>query len=178
MTLIVEDGTAKVDADALVDLLFVDEFLANVPAWINGLGENKEQAIKEATVFFCAKWGHKMPGKRTTGDQALSYPRIEQVDRDGNSLADDVTPTAVKRCVAMLSYAALLAPLVANRPTNASPNNLKEKTVKLGPITTTTKYEAGDKQATALYPEATIHLYQLVTTLASAPIGQFRTVKN
>ena len=126
------------------------------------LGDDKEQHIINASLFFDVHFACKMPGDRAELGQALAFPRVGMTNIHGEQLEDRVTPLAVERCVALFALADVNAPLFRTVGTASQPETLTEKTVKLGPIETTIKYDKGVKQSKAMYEQATAYLRSLI----------------
>ena len=102
MSLIVEDGTGKSNADAYVTLSECDAYHTNLgnSDWeIDALDEanvaKRENAIKKATAFIDMRYGGRFKGVRSTAEQSLLFPRYGISDNDGYVLEN--VPTAVKR---------------------------------------------------------------------------------
>lgn len=77
MSLIVEDGTAKLDAESLVSVAFADDYFdkrGNV-AWLDLDDSAKEAALRIATDYVEAFYSSRFRGFRTNPAQALSWPR-------------------------------------------------------------------------------------------------------
>lgn len=102
MSLIVEDGTGKSNADSYVTLAECDAYHVRFgnSGWkiTTGAVSNeaeRENAIKKATAFIDARYGNRFKGVRKTAEQALLFPRYGISDNDGYVLEN--VPLAVKR---------------------------------------------------------------------------------
>lgn len=102
MSLIVENGTGKSNADAYVTLAECDDYHVRFgnSGWkiTTGAASNeaeRENAIKKATAFIDARYGGRFKGVRKTAEQALLFPRYGISDNDGYVLEN--VPLAVKR---------------------------------------------------------------------------------
>ena len=102
MSLIVEDGTGKNNADAYVALAECDAYHVNLGNSDWEIDEEdsanvakRENAIKKATAFIDMRYGGRFKGVRSTAEQALLFPRYGISDNDGYVLEN--VPTAVKR---------------------------------------------------------------------------------
>ena len=102
MSLIVEDGTGKSNADAYVTLAECDAYHANLgnSDWLIDAEDaanvaGRENAIKKATAFIDARYGNRFKGVKSTAEQALLFPRYGISDNDGYVLEN--VPIAVKR---------------------------------------------------------------------------------
>jgi hypothetical protein len=78
MTLIVEDGTGKSDAESYASVAYTDaHMLARGMSIWAGLAEiEKEQALRRATAFMQQVYRLRWKGERKTENQALDWPRI------------------------------------------------------------------------------------------------------
>lgn len=102
MSLIVEDGTGKNNADAYVALAECDAYHVNLGNSDWEIDEEdsanvakRENAIKKATAFIDMRYGGRFKGVRSTAEQALLFPRYGISDNDGYVLEN--VPAAVKR---------------------------------------------------------------------------------
>lgn len=102
MSLIVEDGTGKSNADSYVTLAECDAYHVNLGNSDWEIDEEdaanvakRENAIKKATAFIDMRYGGRFKGVRSTAEQALLFPRDGISDNDGYVLEN--VPTAVKR---------------------------------------------------------------------------------
>lgn len=141
MTLIVEDGTARADAEALCSLTTADAHHAGrgVTNWALLSDAEKEQALRRATAYMEQVYGPLWLGYRVTDTQALDWPRkdVPRREVDGYWAGDIVPPAVVKAC-AELALRAAAGPLLPDES-----REVVEQTV--GPITT--KYAQGSPQA-------------------------------
>lgn len=113
MALIVEDGTGKSDADALVDLDFAEAYFAGhgSPAdWTTASDPDKEAAIRYATQDLCAR---PYRGRIAKPTQALAFPRTGIVDDEGRAVPSSVVPTAIKHATCERARAHLSDPIEA-----------------------------------------------------------------
>lgn len=104
MALIVEDGTGRADADAYVSVADADAYLADYGApasWSSATTTAKEEAIRRATRAMDALYGRRWKGVRKVRTQALDWPRVGVVDRDGYLM--DEFPTVIANAAAILA---------------------------------------------------------------------------
>jgi hypothetical protein len=83
LTLIKEDGTGKVDANSYADVADADayhEAHLYAAAWTAAAAENKTKALVMATRLIDAQF--QFNGVKTSGEQALQWPRARCVDPD------------------------------------------------------------------------------------------------
>lgn len=142
MSLVVEDGSGKANADAYVSLEDCDAYHADMgnSAWVvdDEDADNiaaRETAIRKGTVFIDRKYNGRFRGRRQGASQALMWPRWDAIDEDGFAIED--VPDAVK-------YAACEAALRAFQGTDLMPDMERGGAViqeTIGPISTT--YAAG-----------------------------------
>ena len=97
LTLIKEDGTAKVDANAYANAADGDAYHDGhlyATAWAAATLANREKALVMATRLIDAEY--QFDGVKTTTAQALQWPREECRDVDGEYvIAGNVVPKAV-----------------------------------------------------------------------------------
>jgi len=142
MSLVVEDGSGKSNADSYVTLEGCDEYHASMgnTAWVvdNEDADNiaaRETAIRKATAFIDRKYNGRFLGRRQGTSQALMWPRWNAIDEDGFVIED--VPDAVK-------YATCEAALRAFQGMDLMPDMERGGQViqeTIGPISTT--YAAG-----------------------------------
>jgi len=112
MTLIVEDGTRKPDAEAYCSVAFADAWHLSrgMTTWATMSEAEKEAAIRRATHFMLQAYRLRWHGWRATSTQALDWPRVDVPIADGpaeNGLYDDdVVPIEVQQANAELAFKA------------------------------------------------------------------------
>lgn len=109
-TFIVEDGSGKSNANALITVAEADQVMENYSSstdWsgVTGTEEEKqaakENAIREATRFMNIHYQWK--GYRTYLEQALQWPRAWCYDDEGNYVDANTIPEKVKEACAYLA---------------------------------------------------------------------------
>lgn len=84
MSLIVEDGTGKSDAESYISVADADTYHSNRgnTAWASLLTAVKEQSLRKATDYMGQTYRLRYKGTRTSGTQALDFPRqfVERED--------------------------------------------------------------------------------------------------
>lgn len=127
VTLTAEDGSGKADANAYVDVTFVDTYHENRGrgSWAAAASADvKKAAIIRATDFIDAEFGHRFRGYRRTKVQALEWPRNGALDDDYYALsAEDDVPRQLQRAVAELALRALLQGEVMPDPPSPVPHH-------------------------------------------------------
>lgn len=139
MALVVEDGTAKTDAESYITVAAADAYHSarGNAAW-TGADSVKEAALRKAAAFIDGRYRDRWRGSRRTKDQALAWPRVKVVDSDGFPVASNVLPTAVAQACA---EAALL--VVAGTdltPVLEHGGALQAESVQVGPISESKTY--------------------------------------
>lgn len=147
MSLIVEDGTGKADADtycSLVDATSYHAAMGNT-AWAALANDTlREQALRRATTYMVQAYRQSWMGYRMSTYQALDWPRYDVPMQDtasGYGLAyypNNVVPIEVRNACAELALRASAGSLLADEG-----REVLEQTV--GPITT--KYARGGDQS-------------------------------
>lgn len=104
MSLIVEDGTGKSNADALISLDYWKAY-ADAHGWdYSGKDDTDdiEPAIRRGSEYVSDAFGWK--GTRLTRDQAFAWPRYGVCDADVWPINTDEVPIQVQRAVAEASW--------------------------------------------------------------------------
>lgn len=88
MTLIVEDGTGKVDAQAYIDAAYLDQYATLRGEDLSAYSEPQ----KEAAIYTCVNdfidVFYKFKGTKVNADQGLSLPTDEVILTDVSTLRD------------------------------------------------------------------------------------------
>jgi len=113
MTIIVEDGTGLVNADAYISEADADTYFAAIAnaTWAGATTPAKEQAIVKATRYMEKRFGNKWKGIIASSTQALGWPRDYVYDERGTEL-DDQVPTAIAHACAEYAVHALTNDLI------------------------------------------------------------------
>ena len=85
MALIVEDGTAKPDANSYVAVADVRAFATDRGVDLSGLNDAAVTALILKATDYLESLGPRYVGTVSTGTQALSWPRINVQNQDGSS---------------------------------------------------------------------------------------------
>ncbi len=153
MALIVEDGTAKADAESFASVDYADTYHSNRAndAWAVLTTPKKEAALRKSTDYMEEIYRTRWKGVRLTTGQALSWPRefVEREDFYSTSLvppdsvdgsfyypSDIVVPEVIRACAELALRASTgdLSPDL-DRPTTSE---------TVGPISVT--YAVGSRQ--------------------------------
>lgn len=170
MALVVEDGTAKSDAESYVSVADCQSYfeLRGTDNW-SGLAASpdptaaKEEFLRLATEYIDQCYAELFKGYRVSADQALAWPR-ECVDVDGVTLASDALPVALVR--ATCEAAKLIAGGEDMAPTLERGNRIKTKTETVGPISQRIAY-ADDAPVTNVYTSVHRYMKQLLDSSAA-----------
>jgi len=131
MTLTVEDGTGREDANALISVAYADTYhseLANA-TW-TGATDDKEAAIRRASALLTN--GYRWQGNKVNGrDQTMAWPRYDVVDEDGYAIASDAVPREIQQACAEIALAELVTPGVMT-PTVVLSDRVKSE--RVGPL--------------------------------------------
>ena len=117
MTLIIEDGTAKIDSESYVSVSDANIYHSNRgnTAWADLDNSVKEQLLRKATDYMIARYCALWRGYRKTATQALDFPRsfcylepfvYGAVGAYPYLLNDDIVPNQVKNACAELALKA------------------------------------------------------------------------
>lgn len=158
-TFVVEDGTGLENANAYVDVAYVDAYNDDFGAsstWSSSTTAEKQAAIREATRYLDRAYHSRWRGARSSKDQALDHPRMRVVDTDGWARDDDEILVEVEEATAVAAIKVrsgeTLLPDV-----EASDAGITSESVSVGPISESKSY-AGTKRAYKRYSmiEATL----------------------
>jgi hypothetical protein len=92
VSLIIEDGTGKPDADSFASAAELVTYAANYGATIPPETTAQESLLRRAAL---AMDGYSWKGNRSNGDQALSWPRRD-VTIDERTLPSDAIPARIR----------------------------------------------------------------------------------
>lgn len=108
MTLIVENGTGRSDANAYVSLADCDAYhlAQGNSAWTAAVDVEKEAAIIKGTGYLNTRFAERWKGRRVNYYQTMAWPRYDVVDMDDYFVYGNVVP---KRVVDACCEAALRA---------------------------------------------------------------------
>jgi len=98
---VVEDGTAKVDANALCTVEFADAYLLSLedPAeWRSATTKEKRDAIRRMSRWVSFKKYYL--GEKVEPDQSMAFPRFNLVDEDGYAVDSLSVPLRVQQATA------------------------------------------------------------------------------
>jgi hypothetical protein len=117
VTMVVEDGTGKADANSygsLADAYAYHEARGNT-AWTSTPpspeSDTQKAALIRATSYIDGRYGAKFPGTKKRGrEQALAWPREDALDRDGYEIEDDEVPAEVERATFEAALRELVSP--------------------------------------------------------------------
>lgn len=171
-TLIVEDGNGVVDANAYVDVSYVDNFVerfADPIVW-DVSADSKRRAILSATRFVDLKYGRRYLSTIMTSEQGLLFPRMEFVDGAGRTVMTGDIPKQLKDAVAKLAYLH-----VNNGSLDFVPqtdNNLKRRSVNVGQGAVQETVEFFEKGDNNPYIESELLLRDLLSDIKNVFIRQ------
>lgn len=127
MSLIVEDGTGRADAESYISVAGADLYHGNRgnAMWQALTTERKEQLLRSATDYM-AVYDGQWVGRRAVAGQALGWPR-DGAFVYGMLVANNVVPVPVANACASLALKALSGPL-------APDSGQAVKRQKVGPL--------------------------------------------
>jgi hypothetical protein len=131
ITLILENGTGVTNANAYVDVAFVDDYSDTILGctWKDNVSL-QNLAIVNASRFIDMRYSSGMPAKMLTTTQGLLFPRTEFYDKQCNLIPAGTIPLQLKRAVA---HAAIM--FIEDKDLKLitdEDNNIKQKTVSIG----------------------------------------------
>ena len=143
MALIVEDGTGKTNADSFVETADVDAYVLKFGLAFAGTTTEKEVACRQATRYLESVYSLRILGSRVSIDQSLSWPRVGVIDRDGFAFGSDLVPQEWKDATCEMAVVARVETIL---PDLATPGDLNEKSVTVGPISVSKRWDSGQGQ--------------------------------
>jgi hypothetical protein len=119
MALIVEDGSAKPDAESWCSVAHADQYHSSLgnDEWGALSISVKEQTLRKGTNYLMQEYGMKWAGYRTTSTQALDWPRTQVPIPDLQYAAfipDDVIPIDIQNACASLGLRSTTEDLTEN----------------------------------------------------------------
>lgn len=150
MALVVEDGTGKANADALISVVDATAYHAGRgnAEWASETydDDDRERAIRRATAFLSNSF--TWAGIRSKNrKQALAWPRSGVVDQEGNGIKADEIPIEIADACAEIALRELVSPGAMNPDFTASDLVKREK---IGAIET--EYALSNTSADAQRP--------------------------
>lgn len=132
MAFVVEDGTAKADANSYATIAEADSYFADRSnaAW-TGVDAVKQAALVKATDYIEGRFGQRFIGDKKTTSQALSWPRTGAAN-----FADTAIPVGLRRSCCEYAVRALSAALAPDLKVDASGLTVVATKKKVGPIET------------------------------------------
>lgn len=120
MSLIVEDGTGKSDADSYISVDYADTYHAKYgnTSWASLTTENKAVYLRRATDYMVGKYRLRWKGQRTLLTQALDWPRFGVIVEDAKyytygsfQIDQNTVPNEIKNACAELALRASIGAL-------------------------------------------------------------------
>jgi hypothetical protein len=152
VSLIVEDGTGKSDAESYASVTEVDSYATLtdtqdtlrdlvISLWNVAADSACEAALREATQYLDAHYFARWPGTKRTAAQALAWPRSGVIDGYGFAIADTVIPTALKRATAELALNVLNNTAASVQA--AESGTLSSKSIAAGSVSLSQTFTSG-----------------------------------
>ncbi len=134
MSIVVEDGTGKSNANSYISLADANTYhsdRANT-SWASAADDARNAALIKAAQWLDGTYRNRWVGMKTDDDQSMCWPRYEAYDEDGYYIDSDSVPTRI-------SYAQAEAALAIIDGTELSPaldRGGRVKREQVGPIST------------------------------------------
>jgi len=171
MALIVEDGSAKSDAESYISVADADTYHTSYTGsadWSGASEAAREIALRKATLYLDLRCQGKWLGARYTEDQALAWPRMNVPDQDGFLYAVDEIPVALKRATAEAALRVIAGDDLLGVITE--PGTVEGESVKVGPVTETINY-VGGKPSSYVYPKIEALIQGLIDDCSTVSRG-------
>nr|BDD47042.1 hypothetical protein 12 [bacterium] len=137
---VVEDGTSKSDATSYISVADMKQYWDDMGYDYSLLSDSQIQTLlNKCTQALDGIFFDKWQGYRSTGTQALQWPRADVLTPDGYDVNSSSIPTALKNALCELAY--IKNSGVDIQPTDKRQGQLGSETVKVGPITRTWSFK-------------------------------------
>lgn len=134
MAIIVEDGTGLSNAQAYIDVAYLDAYMAE-----RGYTTDKTESQKEAAIVIAAKdWidgQHYFAGRKLNADQAMEFPR----ETGG-------VPSAIKQANAQAAYLQINNALLVDTTAISTAGVVESESKSVGPLSKSVTYKSGSAQ--------------------------------
>jgi hypothetical protein len=147
MSLIVEDGTGKGDANSYLSVADADTYHTDHSGsadWSGAAAADKEKALRLATQYLDVRYDGKWKSRRSNSGQALAWPRANVEDADGYYYSSDELPQRLRDAAAELALRVIEGDTLLDDLSKAGV--IRSKSVKAGPIQKTVEYVGGMSQ--------------------------------
>ena len=146
MSLVIEDGTAKTNAEAWATVVAADAYYTGFggpSGWADLTEAQKEVKLRVGARYLKSKYEGQWRGRKLDEDQSLPWPRAWAVDNDGFMWESDEIPAELVNANILAAFKAVADDLMPDVD-DAGP--VVEKSVRVGPISESTKYAGSASQ--------------------------------
>lgn len=133
MSLVVEDGSGKSDAQSYISVADAATYGALISTlWATASDAAKESALQLATQYLDLKYGLVFVGDKKLDTQALEWPRNNAIDAAGITVANYSVPQQIK--IATIEIACAI--IAGDTPLAASEDitTVQSESVQIGPL--------------------------------------------
>lgn len=172
MTLVVEDGTGKSNANAFCDVAFADTHISDhggSSSWTALDTSGKETAIILGARFIEQEFQGLWKGQIVSQDQALAHPRYNLYDEEGRLIGSDTVAIDVQRANAELAREYAEGNPLGDTLTTSEQGGLKRKKVVAGPVESEKEWFGGSPSR-PYFTQALRYLQGLLITGGSTAI--------
>lgn len=137
MAFIVETGAIVADANAYIDVAFLDAYFAD-----RNVALSETQAQKEAAIIIATQYvnlNNRWKGVIVSDVQPLPFPRKRVYDDEGRELSDTAIPTLLKNATAEYARRQLIADIQPDVDTETGA--IVSKKDKIGDLETEVQYQ-------------------------------------
>lgn len=162
MAYVVEDGTTVANANSYVTVEdFLNYWLDRNIDYSDSEPEQLQAALVAATDYIEQRFSLRWKGRQYEVDQALSWPRIGVVTREGIRYEYNEIPLKLKKAVMEYGKRALVKVLL---PDPTVDPNVRRTEIHVGPIREIVQYAGGPAvDVFRPYPSADLWLGDLIT---------------
>lgn len=174
ITLIIEDGTGITNANAYVDVQFVDDIaeINDTEGWTYCPEEDKNKFIVRATRLIDTLYGHRMKGSILSDDQSLLYPRGSFMDSQGRLIESGTMPNALLNATAQAAIGFALNDIKFVEE-DFDESNVKRESVTVGPLSESVEYFEKQNKNSSTKQEVLTY----ISPLLNLPSRQFTVTR-
>jgi hypothetical protein len=164
MAFVVEDGTAKTDAESYISVTDADDYVTayanadDVTLWDALADSDKEKALRIGTQYIDLCFNFK--SVKSTRTQALAWPRLAVQDDEGYYVSDY---NQIPECLKRAAVEAALRHVAGDNLLGVidEPGVIQNESVTVGPIDESITYQGGKSQVPE-YPKIRALLKQVI----------------
>lgn len=157
ITLIIEDGTGKVDANSYIDVAAAEAYLENsgrLGTWQNIGEELRKSVLIQGTDYLDQTYRRRYKGVRFSSAQRLEWPREDVFDELGEELDVADIPEAIGQAVVEYAVEAISGPLAPTPTVDETGRTVLQKRERVDVLEESTTYRDRATPAFKRFPRA------------------------